>query len=80
MKGRGDARVAASDRVDDILRLEEDPNVEEVAPIKPMRCPRCGKKVIFKTDGRIVCEDCGELYYDCWLGIWRILPIEVHED
>ena len=41
-------------------------------PIKPMRCPRCGKVVIFKDDDEIECEDCGELYYDPWLGIWRI--------
>lgn len=44
-----------------------------VIPIKPMRCPRCGKKVIFEhDDDKIRCEDCGELYYDQWLGIWRI--------
>ncbi len=43
-----------------------------VIPIKPMRCPRCGKKVIFEPNDKIRCEDCGELYYDQWLGIWRI--------
>lgn len=61
----------------DILRVEE---AEENCPIKPMRCPRCGKKVIFENDGRIMCEDDGELYFDNWLGIWRILTAEVHED
>lgn len=67
--------MAESNGMDDILRLEE-----EDAPIKPMRCPRCGKKVIFETDGRIMCYECGELYFDNWLGIWRILPTEIEED
>lgn len=71
--------MAETNRVDDILRVD-DFDKDYVAPIKPMRCPRCGTKVTFENDGRIVCDDCGELYYDNWLGIWRILPIEVHED
>lgn len=56
-----------------------DKMADSVIPIKPMRCPRCGAKVKFETDGRIMCDDCGELYFDNWLGIWRIQP-EVHED
>lgn len=40
--------------------------------IRPMRCPRCGKRVIFKEDDAFECPDCGELYYDGWLGIYRI--------
>lgn len=47
---------------------------EEDKPIAPMTCPRCQKKVIFEPNGKIKCEDCGELYYDQWLGIWRIKP------
>ena len=42
--------------------------------VTPDRCPRCGKKVVYREDGSIFCEDCGELYYDQWLGIWRIKP------
>ena len=48
--------------------------------IKPMRCPRCGKRVIFRENGDIICDDCGRLYYDQWLGIWRIERTEVEED
>lgn len=49
-----------------------DTHSEEDKPIEPMTCPRCGKKVIFGPGGNIRCEDCGKLYYDGWLGIWRI--------
>lgn len=49
-------------------------------PIKPLRCPRCGKKVIFERDDRMYCEDCGELYFDNWLGIWRIKTRDIEED
>lgn len=47
---------------------------EEEKPIEPMTCPRCGERVIFEPKGKIRCEDCGELYYDGWLGIWRVKP------
>ena len=49
-------------------------------PIKPMFCPRCGEKVIFKEDDGIECPVCGDLYYDMWLGIWRINRHEVKEE
>lgn len=45
---------------------------EEEKPIVPMKCPRCGRKVIFEPNDKYRCESCGELYYDHWLGIWRI--------
>ena len=51
-----------------------DPYSEEDKPIVPMRCPRCMKKVQILSGGHYKCEDCGELYYDEWLGIWRIRP------
>ena len=68
MKGRGDPRM--------------DGMADSVKPITPMVCPRCGKKVIFEANDRIRCEDCGALYFDNWLGIWRIdyNADEVHED
>ena len=46
--------------------------MDDVTPIVPMRCPRCGKRVIFEPNDRYRCPECGELYYDQWLGIWRI--------
>ena len=50
-----------------------DKMADHVIPIKPMRCPRCGRKVIFSNDSEdIYCVDCGKMYYDQWLGIWRI--------
>lgn len=52
----------------------------DVRPIKPMICPRCGKAVIFDGEDIIRCETCGELYYDNWLGIWRIQRTEAEED
>ena len=49
-------------------------------PIAPMLCPRCGKKIIFHPNDEIECPSCGFLYYDQWLGIWRIKRTEVEED
>ena len=53
-----------------------DEMVDSVVPIRPTRCPRCGKEIIFKPNDKYEypyeCPDCGELYYDKWLGIWRI--------
>lgn len=46
--------------------------MDNATPIAPMRCPRCGEKVIFKPNDEYECPDCGKLYYDNWLGIWRI--------
>ena len=60
MKGRDDKTMAVPDRVDDIQR------------VKPDRCPRCGKEIVIVEDDKIKCPDCGELYYDEWLGIYRI--------
>ena len=57
-----------------------DKMADRVIPIVPMRCPRCGKKVIFESNDRVRCEECGTLYYDKWLGIWRIQRTEVEED
>lgn len=48
--------------------------------IVPMRCPRCGKTVIFHHNDTYECPDCGELYFDNWLGIWRIQRTEIEED
>lgn len=50
----------------------------ENKPIIPMTCPRCGKKTEFKDADRFICKECGELYFDDWLGIWRVKPVE-HE-
>lgn len=52
----------------------------DTIPIQPMKCPRCGKTVIFDRDDTIRCEDCGELYFDNWLGIWRVKPESIEED
>lgn len=41
-------------------------------PIKPMFCPRCCEKVTFNDDDTIECPSCGKLYFDMWLGIWRV--------
>ena len=47
----------------------------------PDRCPRCGKSIITyigsAEDGKdkYVCPDCGELYYDDCLDIFRIRRI-----
>lgn len=45
-------------------------------PVIPTVCPRCGKKVVVKGVETIECKECGELYYDPWLGIWRIKRYE----
>lgn len=52
--------------------------MDEVADrvIVPTVCPRCGKNVTILSDERIKCKECGELYYDHWLGIWRIQRYE----
>ena len=50
--------------------------MDDIQRIVPMFCPRCGEKVIFKEDDNIECPACGELYYDPWLGIYRIKPYE----
>lgn len=57
-----------------------DDMADNVIPIKPMRCPRCGKVTIFEPDDTVKCENCGTLYFDNWLGIWRIQRTEVEED
>lgn len=44
----------------------------ETIPIKQLRCPRCNKPVIFERDDTLRCEDCGKLYFDNWLGIYRV--------
>lgn len=49
-------------------------------PIQPMKCPRCMQPVIFEDNDRIVCKTCGPLYFDNWLGIWRIQVDEIEED
>lgn len=54
--------------------------MDNATPIAPMRCPRCGERVIFKPNDEYECPDCGKLYYDNWLGIWRIQRNEVEED
>lgn len=55
-------------------------DTSETIPIKPMRCPRCNRVVIFKDDDTIECEVCGELYFDNWLGIYRVKPESEEED
>ncbi len=45
---------------------------DRINPIAVLRCPRCGKKTIFKDEECYECPDCGELYFDGTLGIWRV--------
>ena len=54
--------------------MDESNELDDIQRIKPLRCPRCGRPVIFKADDHMVCNECGELYYDQWLGIYRIKP------
>ena len=49
-------------------------------PVVPERCPRCGMKIILQSEDKFECPACGTLYYDPWLGIWRIQYREVEED
>ena len=58
-------KLAVGDRIEDI--------------VIPSRCPRCGVPVIIHGEGDRMeglsfhcMGGCGELYYDKWLGIWRI--------
>ena len=58
-------KLAVGDRIEDI--------------VIPIRCPRCGKPVAVHGEGDRMeglsfrcMGGCGELYYDKWLGIWRI--------
>lgn len=43
--------------------------------VEPDKCPRCGKSLIHWGND-LKCRDCGYLYYDEWLGIWRVKPYE----
>lgn len=52
------------DGVDDILR------------IRPLICPDCGKRVEFCHSGRLICWNCGEVYLDDELHIWKIRPFK----
>lgn len=40
--------------------------------ITPLICPACGKRVEFCTSGRLICWDCGEIYYDDEKKVWKI--------
>ena len=54
--------------------MSDYPSNYDDAPIQPLLCPRCRKPVKFNEDDTIECKDCGELYPDRWLGIWRVRP------
>ena len=43
----------------------------------PKRCPRCGEDIMIKPVSKpcfkvYICPECGELYNDEHLGVWRI--------
>ena len=64
-----------------VVKLAVGDRIEEVEV--PTKCPRCGKHVdvtVYGLGNQIEnysfrCSgNCGGLYYDRWLGIWRIKP------
>ena len=39
----------------------------------PKKCPRCGETIMIRPISKVyICPECGELYYDEHLGVWRI--------
>ena len=46
----------------------------------PRLCPRCGASVIFNGESYICTQCKKELYYDRWLGIFRLRSVENEED
>ena len=62
-----------------VVKLAVGDGIEEVEV--PTKCPRCGKQVAIHGEGDRMeglsfrcMGGCGELYYDKWLGIWRVKP------
>lgn len=45
-------------------------------PITPLICPKCGQRVEFCTSGRLICWNCGEIYYDPETRFWKIRPFK----
>ena len=46
--------------------------VADILRMTPLVCPACGERVELCVSGHVICWDCGEIWYDSDMQVWRI--------
>jgi RNA polymerase subunit RPABC4/transcription elongation factor Spt4 len=49
--------------------------VEYRNALKTINCPKCLEEVKVTGEDRAWCPKCGALFFDNWLGIWRVMGV-----